>query len=69
MFKLCRLYHRTAIIIQYSKAMMFHKDFKQRGGVHRPQYLSVDRHLLKPVKDPAAHMGFKRGGADLDKNN
>ena len=48
---------------------MFHKDFKQRGGVHRPQYLSVDRHLLKPVKDPAAHMGFKRGGADLDKNN
>jgi hypothetical protein len=57
-FKLCRIYHRTAVIIQYDKRMIYSKEYKRRGGVHRPQYISVDRHRLKPVKDPAAYLGL-----------
>ena len=57
-FKVCRLYHRTALVLKYDKSMVFHKYFKQRGGIHQPQYISIDRHRLKPVKNPAAHIGL-----------
>ena len=57
-YKICKLYHRTAIVIKYNKNMAFQKIFKQKGGCHKSEFLSLDRNRLKEIKNPAAHLGF-----------
>ena len=38
--------------------MAFQKIFKQKGGCHKPEFLSLDRNRLKEIKNPAVHLGF-----------
>ena len=57
-FKICKLYHRSAIVLKYNKEMVFRKLFKQRGGNHKVEYISVNRDLIKPLKNTGAHFGF-----------